>query len=80
MQISFKQFKTVVAQLHAANVKHDNMHLCIFADARNTVVTYAKATPNWRSHVTKKQAEDTIPFCIALEKDYDNVCEQLRLR
>lgn len=79
MQVSYIQFKSAVALLHAANIKHNNMHISIFAPTRAIVVSYARSSPNWRSHVSKKQANDTIPFCIALDKDYDGVCEALNL-
>ena len=67
MQISFVQFKIAVAQAHAANVKHNNLSCFLFRNVRATIVAYASTTPNWRQHVTKKQAEDTIPCCIELE-------------
>lgn len=78
MQISFAQFKSAVVTVHAAN-KNNNLHISIFASTRALVVAYAKSTPNWRAHVTKKQANDTIPLCIALDKDYNSVCEELGL-
>ena len=67
MQISFAQFKSAVTQAHSANVKHNNLELFLFRNVRALIVAYVKTTPNWKLHVTKKQAEETIPYCIELE-------------
>lgn len=69
MLVTFNQFKSAVAQAHSAHVKHDNLELSLFDKTRAQIVEYASITPNWRLHVTKKQAEETIPYCIELAKN-----------
>lgn len=68
MQISYAQFKTAVEHAHYLHTKMYSLELSIFEDTRAIVVAYVNTTPNWRMHVTKKQANDTIPYCIELQE------------
>jgi len=78
MPISFSQFRSTVVQLHVAFIEHRNIHINLFTEQRNIVVDYARITPNWHMHITKKQGE-TVVACQMLHEDYAGACATLNL-